>query len=237
MAPLFRAADVAYTVQQLMDPALHSATGDAFRSGTGNVETKVISPTQIAITFPAQVAGLDRLFDQVAILSEHSPKKEMAVLGPFMVPIARVFCFVEAQSQLLEGGRPGARLPYLDRIRLEIQQNRDIEVVKFPPRRDRPDQFSGCRCSIEAVATGAPLGGGMPARRWISEMMWFNQAARFARSRRTSKKLVPVPADSDARCRQRSIARTSGAVSCIGGMHAPRKCPYRRPISFGSTRR
>jgi hypothetical protein len=29
--------------------------------------------------------GLDRLFDQVAILSERSPKKEMAVLGPFMV--------------------------------------------------------------------------------------------------------------------------------------------------------
>ena len=45
----FTAEDVAYTVQQLMDPALHSATGDAFRSGTGNVETKVISPTQISI--------------------------------------------------------------------------------------------------------------------------------------------------------------------------------------------
>ena len=36
----FTAGDVAYTVQQLMDPALHSATGDAFRSGTGNVETR-----------------------------------------------------------------------------------------------------------------------------------------------------------------------------------------------------
>src|ERR1700720_3603135 len=39
----FTAEDVAYTVQQLMDPALHSPTGDAFRSGTGNVETKVVS--------------------------------------------------------------------------------------------------------------------------------------------------------------------------------------------------
>jgi ABC-type transport system substrate-binding protein len=29
----FSAEDVAYTVQQLMDPALHSPTGDAFRSG------------------------------------------------------------------------------------------------------------------------------------------------------------------------------------------------------------
>src|ERR1051325_3209921 len=53
----FSAADVAYTVQQLMDPALHSPTGDTFRSGPGNVETKIISPTQISITFPAPVAG------------------------------------------------------------------------------------------------------------------------------------------------------------------------------------
>jgi len=72
----FAAEDVAYTVQQLMDPALHSATGDAFRSGTGNVESKVISPTQISITFPAPVAGLDRLFDQVAILPNARRKKK-----------------------------------------------------------------------------------------------------------------------------------------------------------------
>ncbi len=72
----FSAEDVAYTVQQLMDPALHSPTGDAFRSGPGNVETKIISPTQISITFPAPVAGLDRQFDQVAILSAHSRQEK-----------------------------------------------------------------------------------------------------------------------------------------------------------------
>jgi peptide/nickel transport system substrate-binding protein len=81
----FSSDDVAYTIQQLMDPALHSPTGDAFRSGAGETETKVISPTQISVTFPAPVAGLDRLVDQVAILSAHSPKKDMAVLGPFIV--------------------------------------------------------------------------------------------------------------------------------------------------------
>ena len=68
-----------------MDPALHSATGDAFISAAGNVETIVLSPTPDLHPLPAQSAGLDRLFDQVAILSQHSPKKEMAVLGPFFV--------------------------------------------------------------------------------------------------------------------------------------------------------
>ncbi len=81
----FSANDVAYTVEQMMDPNLHSPTGDSFRSGEGKVETHVISPTKIAITFPAPIAGLDKLFDQVAIMSIKSPKKEMAVLGPYYV--------------------------------------------------------------------------------------------------------------------------------------------------------
>src|SRR5712671_5938669 len=45
----FTAVDVAYTVQQLMDPALHSPTGDAFRSGTGAVSTKILAPDQVSI--------------------------------------------------------------------------------------------------------------------------------------------------------------------------------------------
>ncbi|MGB2602895.1 MAG: ABC transporter substrate-binding protein, partial [Candidatus Sulfotelmatobacter sp.] len=111
----FSAEDVAYTIQQLMDPALHSATGDAFRSGAGNVETIVLSPTQISIRFPAQVAGLDRLFDQVAILSQHSPKKEMAVLGPFLVadytPGATVL--LQRNPNYWKTDDRGRKLPYL----------------------------------------------------------------------------------------------------------------------------
>ena len=38
----FSADDVAFTMQQLMDPALHSPTGDAFRSSEGKVETEVL---------------------------------------------------------------------------------------------------------------------------------------------------------------------------------------------------
>src|SRR5260221_4893314 len=42
----FSTEDVAYTVKELMDRALHSPTGDAFRSGPRNVEIKDLSPTQ-----------------------------------------------------------------------------------------------------------------------------------------------------------------------------------------------
>src|SRR6202049_1025202 len=81
----FSSEDVAFTMQRLMDPALHTSTGDAFRSGSGAVTTKIAGPDEIAVIFPAPLAGLDRLFDQVAIMSAYSPKKEAAVVGPFMV--------------------------------------------------------------------------------------------------------------------------------------------------------
>ena len=71
----FTANDVAFTIQQMMDPNLHSPTGDAFRSGDGKVQTKVLGPDRIVVTFPAPVTGLDKLFDQVAIMSASSPKK------------------------------------------------------------------------------------------------------------------------------------------------------------------
>ena len=127
-----------------MDPALHSPTAMLFVRAPGNVETKVISPTQISITFPAPVAGLDRLFDQVAILSEHSPKKEMAVLGPFMVadynPGATVLLKRNPNYWKTDG--QGRKLPYLDSIRLDIQPNRDVEMLRFKRGEVGSDQFS-----------------------------------------------------------------------------------------------
>src|SRR5207302_5422991 len=54
----FSADDVAYTMQLLMDPSVHSPTGDSFRSDEGKVETRVPAPNRIAITFPAPIAGL-----------------------------------------------------------------------------------------------------------------------------------------------------------------------------------
>src|ERR1700676_5645527 len=41
----FSADDVSYTMQQLMDPALHSPTGDAFRRTPGKGEPNVLAGT------------------------------------------------------------------------------------------------------------------------------------------------------------------------------------------------
>ena len=129
----FSADDVAYTVKQMMDPALHSPTGDAFRSTPGAVSTHVLSPHRIVVTFPAPVADLDELFDQVAIMSAHSPNKEKAVLGPFMLADYKPgsSLLLKRNPNYWKSDGQGHKLPYLDTIRLDIQPNRDIELLRF----------------------------------------------------------------------------------------------------------
>jgi peptide/nickel transport system substrate-binding protein len=175
----FSAGDVAYTMQQLMDPTLHSATGDAFRSGTGNVETKTISPTQISITFPAPVAGLDRLFDQVAILSEGSPKRESAVLGPFMLaeykPGASVL--LKHNPNYWKTDSQGHKLPYLDSIRLDIQPNRDVEMLRF--KRGELDLINSLDSEyFDKLAATSPQLVHDAGASLDSEQLWFNEVAK-----------------------------------------------------------
>ncbi len=175
----FSAEDVAYTVQQLMDPNLHSPTGDSFRSGPGNVETKISSPTQITVTFPAPVAGLDRQFDQVAILSAHSPKKEMAVLGPFMVADYKPgeSVFLKRNPNYWKHDAQGRQLPYIDSIELDIQPNRDVELLRF--KRGEIDLINSLDSEyFDKLAATSPQLVHDAGPSLDSEQMWFNEVAK-----------------------------------------------------------
>jgi peptide/nickel transport system substrate-binding protein len=174
----FSADDVAFTMQRLMDPALHSSTGDAFRSGAGKVSTKIIAPDQIAVIFPAAAAGVEQLFDQVAIMSAHSPKKEAAVLGPFMVaeykPGSSVL--LRRNPNYWKKDTRGRRLPYLDSIRLDIQPNRDVEMLRF--RRGELDLINTIDSDyFDRLAASSPQLVHDAGASLDSEFMWFNQVA------------------------------------------------------------
>jgi len=173
----FRSEDVAYTMRLLMDPETHSPTGDAFRSGEGTVQVETPAPDVAVITFPAPIAGLDRLFDQVAILSSHSPKKEMAVLGPFLIADYKAGSYVllEKNPNYWKHDAQGRALPYIDRVHLDIQRNRDIELLRFRRgelqliNRLEAEQFDRLQHENPAVTRNA--GTGLDA-----EELWFNQS-------------------------------------------------------------
>jgi peptide/nickel transport system substrate-binding protein len=174
----FSADDVAYTMQQLMDPALHSPTGDAFRASEGKVETQVLPKNRVRITFPAPIAGLDRLFDQVAIMSAKSPQKEMAVLGPYYVGENKAgsYLILRRNPNYWEKDPAGHQLPYIESVRLDIQQNRDMEMLRLTRGEIHfinsvdADYFDKIAAQDPSMAhdAGASLD---------SEEMWFNQVA------------------------------------------------------------
>ena len=170
----FSADDVAYTMGVLMDPNLHSATADGFRTGDGAVKSVVHGDSSIEIDFPAPVAGLARLFDQVAIMSRRSPKKELAVLGPFHLAEHQPGSYlVLARNPYYWKTEQGRRLPYLDSIRLEIQKNRELELLKF--RRGQIHMITSLDADQwQQLASESPHSVADAGLTLEGEMIWFN---------------------------------------------------------------
>jgi peptide/nickel transport system substrate-binding protein len=172
----FSAEDVEYTMQRLMDPSLHSPTGDAFRTGQGKMTAQMAGRNEITLNFPEPIVGLDRLFDQVAIVSAHSPEKEMAVLGPYFLAENKSgsWLLLKRNPNYWKRDQAGRQLPYIDSIRLDIQQNREIEMLRltrgeidFINTLD-PDNYERLRARSPQMAIDAGVG-------LDSEQMWFNQ--------------------------------------------------------------
>jgi peptide/nickel transport system substrate-binding protein len=174
----FSADDVAYTMQMLMDPATHSPTGDSFRSGDGKVDIRVLAPDRIAITFPAPIAGLDKLFDQVAVMSAKSAKKEMAVLGPYYISDYKAGSYVRLvrNPNYWRHDPTGKPLPYIDAIKLDIQTNRDAEMLRLT--RGEIDFINNLDAEyfdkLVSQNPGLAYDAGVSLD---SEQMWFNQVA------------------------------------------------------------
>ena len=174
----FSCDDVAYTMRRAMDPNIHAPITDGFRAAPGTIETTCTGPSSVVLRFPAPVAALDYQFDQIAMLSSRSPQKERAVLGPFVVAEYRPgnYLLLKRNPHYWGKDERGKQLPYLDSIRLDIQQNRETELLRF--RRGQLDLINKLspelfdRLAAEAPSTAIDAG---PSFDW--ETMFFNQVA------------------------------------------------------------
>lgn len=174
----FTAADVAFTFQSLTAPGLNAPAADSFRSRGGPVQVTAGSPSEVTLTFPAPVAGMERLFDAVPILSSQSPLKERAVLGPFQIAEHKPgsYLLLRRNPNYWKTDSNGRRLPYLDSVRIDIQQNRELELMRYQKRQIHvidsldPDSF-------ERLMRGAAGGARDSGATLNTEMLWFNQSA------------------------------------------------------------
>jgi peptide/nickel transport system substrate-binding protein len=174
----FSAEDVAFTMRKLMDPNLHSPFADPFRSATGDVKITVKGPSVIVLQFAAPVANLEQLFDGVPILSSKSPHSDTAGLGPFVVAEHKAGSYILLKRNpnywKRDGG--GKPLPYLDSVRLDIQQNRDLEILRF--RRGENQLINTIEAdNYDRLAADMPAAVHDAGPSFDTEQIWFNQVA------------------------------------------------------------
>ena len=174
----FSAEDVAFTIRTLMDPNLHSPFADPFRSSAGDVKSEIKSPYAITLQFPAPVANLEQLFDGVAILSAKSAHRDTAGLGPFVVAEHKAgsYILLKRNPSYWKHDSAGKPLPYLDSVRLDIQSNRDLEILHF--RRGETQLINTLVAdSYDRLAADMPAAVHDAGPSFDTEQMWFNQVA------------------------------------------------------------
>ncbi len=177
-------ADVLFTLRTVLDPARHSPVGDPFRNGAGPVTVSERPGGRIVLAFPAPVAGVERLFDQLVITSARALEKssrpaEMPGLGPYRVAEYKTGSYfrLARNRNYWKKDAAGQRLPYIDSIRLSIQQNRDLELIRF--ERGQIDLINGMDAeSFDRLAARQPAAARDAGRSLEGEQLWFNQVAR-----------------------------------------------------------
>ena len=111
-------------------------------------------------------------------MSAHSPKKEAAVLGPFMVAEYKAGSSVrlERNPYYWKKDPQGRRLPYLDSIHLDIQSNRDVELLRF--KRGELDLINILDTDyFDRLGSTSPQLVHDAGPSLDSDFMWFNQVA------------------------------------------------------------
>lgn len=175
----FTAQDVVESFHRLLDPALHSPIADTFKTEKGSVKVSAEGNSTVVADFPAPTAGIERLFDQVAIVSSKASQRPAPGLGPFLIAErkAGVTIVLKRNPAYWKRDVDGRPLPRVDSIRLDIQQNRDLELLRFQRGElhliDKltPDLYD--RLTTQAPATVIDAGPTLE-----SEFLWFNQATR-----------------------------------------------------------
>ena len=112
----FGPADVVAVIRRIMDPTLHSGIADSFRSAGGDMRAEPSGSDGISVFFSAPVAGVELLFDQIAISSSRPGTPQNAVLGPFMLAEHKggQYVLLRRNPYYWKTDSSGKKLPYLD---------------------------------------------------------------------------------------------------------------------------
>jgi peptide/nickel transport system substrate-binding protein len=176
---VFTSEDVVRTFERLLDPALHSPMADTFKTDRGSVKLHAAGPYTVIAQFPAPTACIESLFDQVAIVSAKANARPAPGLGPFLIAEHRPGVSIQLKRNPAYWRRDvgGKALPRVDSIHLDIEQNRDLELLRF--RRGEVDLIDKLTPQLFDRLTAEVPGAALDAGPTLdSEFLWFNEARR-----------------------------------------------------------
>jgi peptide/nickel transport system substrate-binding protein len=172
----FGPEDVVATVRRLMQPGLESGIADTFRSAGGDITARANGADGVSVLFSTPVSGLELLFDQLAIApSRGAPEK--AGLGPFTVAEHKSgqYVLLKRNPNYWKTGADGKPLPHIASIRLEIQANREIEMLRY--RRGELDLVDKLEPeAFERLSKEADSGARNAGPSLDTDFFWFNQS-------------------------------------------------------------
>jgi peptide/nickel transport system substrate-binding protein len=219
----FTAADVVFTFAALYDPRSASPLTDAFKIDGKPIAVRAQDDHTVALDFPAPYGPGLRLLDNLPILPRHrleaafnagtfrdawgttTAPADITGLGPFVlhayVPGERIE--LERNPHYWRIDSKGTRLPYLDRITLEIVPNQSAEMLRLESGQAdlvsselRPDDVPAFRKMAGQGRTKLfDLGAGLDA-----DFLWFNLKSESAPSwltRREFRQAVSYAIDRD----------------------------------------
>jgi peptide/nickel transport system substrate-binding protein len=195
----FDADDVVFSVRAATDPGVHGPIADGLKVADTPIAVKALTPHRVVFTFAAPFAPGARLLDALPIYPRHvlekpladgtfrdawgpsTDPKQMPGLGPFVLqryePGQRIV--LARNPHYWRRDANGVRLPYLDRLTLEIVPDQNAELLRLTAgqvdvlqNEIRPEDYR----AVKAAADGGrvrltDVGPGIER-----EMLWFNLA-------------------------------------------------------------
>lgn len=147
----FTADDVVFAFEAVYDEKTGSALADSLQTGGKKLQVAAIDPQTVSVTFASPFAAGVRLLDNLPILPRHklepalkagtlanawnlsTPPSDIVGLGPFTLaeyaPGQRIV--FNRNPRYFRTAADGTRLPYLDRITIEIIPDQNAELLRI----------------------------------------------------------------------------------------------------------
>jgi peptide/nickel transport system substrate-binding protein len=193
----FTAADVVFTFKALYDPKVDSILANALKFEGKEIAVEPIDDHTVALTFPSLYGPGLRVLDNLPILPRHrlepaltagtfrdawgvtTPPNEIVGLGPFKLHAYRPGERLEFERNphYWRTDEHGTRLPYADRVTLDIVPNQSAETLRLESGQAdvvsgelQPDEVPAFRkMASQGRVQLFELGPGLDA-----DFLWFN---------------------------------------------------------------